>query len=88
MKFSEMKYERPDREELLKQLSELAGRIKDAKSGEEQFEIHKEFYKIYEHFVTARALVEVRNAIDTTDEFYEKENDFFDEFLPVIQGVS
>ena len=35
MKFSEMKYERPDREELLKQLSELAGRIKDAKSGEE-----------------------------------------------------
>ena len=87
MKFSEMKYERPDREKILKQLSELAGRIKAAKSGEEQFEIHKEFYKIYEHFITARALVEVRNAIDTTDEFYEKENDFFDEFLPVIQNV-
>ena len=45
MKFSDMKYERPDKEELLKQLSELTDRIKNTKSGEEQFAVHKEYYK-------------------------------------------
>ena len=87
MKFSEMNYERPNREALLKQLSELTDRIRNAKSGEEQFAIHKEYYKLYGHFITANALVEVRHSIDSTDEFYEKENDFFDEFTPLMRNA-
>ena len=87
MKFSDMKYERPDKEELLKQLSELTDRIKNAKSGEEQFAVHKEYYKLIGHFLTASALVEVRHSIDSTDEFYEKENDFFDEFTPLMRNA-
>lgn len=82
-----MKYERPDKEELLKQLSELTDRIKNAKSGEEQFAVHKEYYKLIGHFLTASALVEVRHSIDSTDEFYEKENDFFDEFTPLMRNA-
>ena len=78
MKFSEMTYERPDGEALVKELSGLTGRIKEAKSGEEQFAIHKEYYKLFGHFMTAQALVEIRHSADSTDEFYEKENDFFD----------
>ena len=87
MKFSDMKYERPDKEELLKQLSELTDRIKNTKSGEEQFAVHKEYYKLIGHFLTASALVEVRHSIDSTDEFYEKENDFFDEFTPLMRNA-
>lgn len=87
MKFSDMKYERPDKEELLKQLSELTDRIKNAKSGEEQFAVHKEYYKLIGHFLTASALVEVRHSIDSTDEFYEKENNFFDEFTPLMRNA-
>ena len=82
-----MKYERPDKEELLKQLSELTDRIKNTKSGEEQFAVHKEYYKLIGHFLTASALVEVRHSIDSTDEFYEKENDFFDEFTPLMRNA-
>ena len=87
MKFSEMTYERPDGEALVKELSGLTGRIKEAKSGEEQFAIHKEYYKLFGHFMTAQALVEIRHSADSTDEFYEKENDFFDGFMPVFKNA-
>ena len=82
-----MTYERPDGEALVKELSGLTGRIKEAKSGEEQFAIHKEYYKLFGHFMTAQALVEIRHSADSTDEFYEKENDFFDGFMPVFKNT-
>lgn len=82
-----MPYERPDGEALVKELSKLTGRIKEAKSGEEQFAIHKEYYKLFGHFMTAQTLVEIRHSADSTDEFYEKENDFFDGFMPVFKNA-
>ena len=84
MKFSEMPYERIDMEEVKKTSREIIDRTKAAASGEEQFEIHREYYKFSDNIRTSMELAMIRHDIDTTDEFYEKESDFYDEVTPII----
>ena len=83
MKFSEMPYKRIDMEEVEKEYKSIIERTKNAKSGEEQFEIHREYYKFTADVQTSMELAMIRHDIDTTDEFYEKESDFYDEVGPI-----
>ena len=46
MKFSQMQYQRVDFDQLKRDFAELERGLDAAKSGEEQFEIHKKFYEI------------------------------------------
>ncbi len=78
MKFKDMPYERPDINSLEKEIEKLIERQKNAKSGEEQFKINKDFYKLRKDFETAYNIAYIRHDADNTDEFYEKENDYFD----------
>lgn len=87
MKFSEMPYTRVDMEKVEKKYAELTERLKAAKSADEQFEIHKDYYKFSDDVFTNIELAEVRNSIDTTDEFYEKEKEFYDENAPLIESL-
>ncbi len=82
MKFKDMPYERPDIEVLERKIDELIKKQQDAKSGEEQFEINKEYYTLRKDFETAYNIAYIRHDADSTDELYEKENDYFDEILP------
>lgn len=84
MKFSEMPYKRIDMEEVEAKYKEIIERTKNAASGEEQFEIHREYYKFAGDVQTNMVLAYIRHDIDTTDEFYEKEQDFYDEVMPII----
>ena len=84
MKFSEMPYKRIDMEEVEKEYKSIIERTKNAKSGEEQFEIHREYYKFNADVQTSMELAMIRHDIDTTDEFYEKESNFYDEVGPII----
>jgi M3 family oligoendopeptidase len=43
--------------------------------------------KIRNHFETMHEIVSVRNSIDTTDVFYEKENEFMDEISPMYSSL-
>ena len=84
MKFSEMPYKRLDMDEVKKTYRDIIDRTKVAGSGEEQFEIHREYYKFMDDIRTSMELAMIRHDIDTTDEFYEKESDFYDEVTPII----
>ncbi len=84
MKFSEMPYQRVDVEATEKKLEALTERQKNAKSGEEQFAIHQEYYKLRGEYETYITLAMIRHDIDTTDEFYEKEREYYDEMMPVL----
>ncbi len=86
MKFSEMPYSRVDIKEAENGMKSIIERSKAAGSGEEQFGIHKEYYKLMRDVETNMVLASVRHSIDTTDEFYEKENDYYDEVSPLIQN--
>lgn len=83
-KFTEMKYERLDMEKVIEEFKNLIARFKAAKSGEEQFEIHKEYYSFNDHIATMSTLAHIRHDIDTTDKFYEEEQKFYDENSPLL----
>jgi len=84
MKFSEMPYKRVDEEQTKKAFEALIERSKASKSAQEQFAVHQDMYKLMDDINTNATIASVRHSIDTTDEFYEKENDFYDSFSPVL----
>ncbi|MDO4522794.1 MAG: M3 family oligoendopeptidase [Eubacteriales bacterium] len=87
MKFSEMPYQRIDMEETERRYRDIIERTRNASSGEEQFAIHLEYYDFKEDIETNMTIAQIRHDIDTTDAFYEKENDFYDEVLPILRNL-
>ncbi len=84
MKCSEMPYNRVDMDEVKKFFEQLIIDSKNAGSGEEQFELHKKYYEFMADVLTNIKLGVFRHNIDTTEEFYSKENDYIDEITPLI----
>ena len=85
MKFSEMPYKRPDPEAMIKGFQSYTEQLKNAKTYEEAravFLAYEAWYKVDE---TAITLVYIRQSIDTRDEFYNGEKDFWDEALPELE---
>jgi len=86
-KFSEYKYEKVDIEKFKSDFKKLINDFNNAESFKEQDLIMYKINKKRNEFETTHEIVRVRNSIDTTDEFYEKENEFMDEISPVYQGL-
>lgn len=87
MKFKDMPYERIDFAKAKAGLLEIMEKSKSAKNGEEQFEIHKTFYQLNDKIQTQVTLCSIRHTIDTTDEFYEKEQNYYDEQIPEYSNL-
>ncbi len=87
MKFNEMTYTRPDFEEAKKNYEELFKNFKD-QSLEEQIATINEWNKESDDFATNATLCSVRHSIDTRDEFYEKETEYFDEVGPLFSNLA
>lgn len=87
MKFNEMKYERPDFEKVVPVIEEIIGNMEKAKSPEELFKAFEEYDKEGSNLDTLFTLAYIRNKIDSRDEFYDKEKDFWDEKIPVLQEL-
>ncbi len=85
MKFSQMVYVRPELREMKKQLNELTLRLKEAKDYESAKKAFLEKETVEKHISTLRSLAHIRHTIDTRDEFYEGEEQFWDESLPVLE---
>ncbi len=88
MKFSEMPYKRPDPEALIAAFKELTERFKNAKSYEEARAVFLEKEEQSKVAQTTATLAYVRQSIDTRDEFYKKEREFWDEFGPQLEEYS
>ncbi len=84
MKFSEMPYKRVDMDEVKDFFEKLIEDSKNAKSGEEQFELHKKYYEYIGDIRTTIIIGVFRHNVDTTEEFYAKENDYIDSIYPKI----
>jgi M3 family oligoendopeptidase len=84
MKFSQMKYSRPDLAEMKAEIAALTDRLNKAESYEEARAAFVAFDTYNKHIQTLGTLSHVRHSIDTRDEFYDKENDFWDEAEPEL----
>lgn len=87
MKFTEMPYKRVDFDEVKKEFAELEKKLEGASSGEEQVAVHQEYYRLTGSVMTQMTLAEIRHDIDTTDEFYSAEQDYYDQNSPVFRSL-
>lgn len=88
MKFSEYKYERPNYDIIKKSFLELVEKIKNSTNYEEQYKYIMELNKIRKHIETMSSIASIRNSINTADEFYEKETEYWDEHAPLYEELN
>ena len=86
MKFNDYKYEKINIDETKEKFSNLIKSFSDAENLEEQTKYMDEIIKLRNHIDTMETLVSIRHSIDTTDEFYDKENEYVDEISPILFG--
>ena len=84
-KFTTLKYERPDFDAVEKGLKELTETVKNASNGQQVIDAIYEHDRREAQVYSIITIVMVRHTIDTTDEFYEKENQYLNNVLPTLQ---
>ena len=83
MRFSEIKYVRPDLSEVKAGMEALLDEMKMADSAEKQIDQVENIYKLRARFETMSNVASIRHTIDTTDTFYEEEQRYFDLNYPI-----
>ncbi|TCL49250.1 hypothetical protein EDD69_10771 [Thermolongibacillus altinsuensis] len=87
LKFSQFRYERPDVEKLKAEFHKALQMFQQATTVEAQHEAMKQINAIRNEFSTMANICYIRHTIDTNDEFYKQEQDFFDEVEPIMKGL-
>ncbi|QLY39945.1 M3 family oligoendopeptidase [Hujiaoplasma nucleasis] len=85
MKFKDYRYHRPDIENYQEKISDLLEKIGGNVDEETELKAIHEFFDLNDQLDSMATLVSIRNSLDTKDEFYQKEQDFFDENGPKLQ---
>ena len=86
--FKDYEYQRPNVEALKEQQLMLIEQFKNAQSVEGQSDIIEKFNALSNDYATMANIVFIRASIDTTNEFYQAERDYFDEVGPELEDVS
>lgn len=86
MKFNEYPYIRPDMEQFKDEFMKLLSEFNTAGRFEEQDEAMAAINRLRSVNDTYRTIASIRHSIDTNDEFYKAEKDFWDEMGPIVQG--
>lgn len=84
VKISQIKYTRPDKQQLLDKAKEFKQRLDNAQSVEEFMQVHQEYKDYFEKIGTNIRIAFIRFTQDTTNEFYAAEQDYLDEVGPEI----
>ncbi len=84
MKFNDFVYTRPDMEQLSTALKTAIANFRNATDFESANQVFQEVNERKEAFMTMYNICHIRHTINTKDEFYEKENDFFDQNNPQV----
>lgn len=88
VKFSEMPYSRPDINKMQDEFNALINEFDNAKTANEQRDTLSKINALRSDFQTYASIASVRNSINTTDSYYEKEQEFFDDSEPILKDLS
>lgn len=84
MKISEIKYVRPNKDEVLAKLADFKARFEGAASVEEFYGVHEQYKEYCEDLSTNMRIAFIRFTQDTRNEFYAAEQDYLDEIGPEL----
>ena len=88
MKVSELPYRRVTIEEVTSVMEDVIARVRSAASADEILTAREDARKILLEYQTNTALAYMRYSINTVDEFYVAENEYYDEIGPAVQNFS
>ncbi len=84
MKFSEMPYERPDIDALKEKITSLTEIMENAADFSEADAVFREINGVETYIETVNAIVYIRHTVDTLNAYYDREQKFIDENMPVL----
>lgn len=87
MHFRDFQYTRPDLKSITSKFNELLSDFTMADSAGKQVKIIAEINTLRSEFESMKEIATIRHAIDTEDEFYKNENDYFDRSEPAYIGL-
>ncbi|WAH35959.1 M3 family oligoendopeptidase [Alicyclobacillus dauci] len=87
MKFTEYPYARPDIDAMEAEFRSLVQAFTEASSFAAQVEVMAQINRLRIKLSTLGMIVHVRHTINTNDEFYKSEQDFWDQNSPRIDGL-
>ena len=85
VKIKDMKYERPDKEQVISKMERQIELVKNAKSGKDLLLAREEYNRDSEYVGTMARLASTRLNLNSRDEFYTKEMDYYNQTLPELQ---
>lgn len=88
MKFQDYKYTRPDYKEFKNKFVALVKEFDGADSFEDCEKKLEDINSLRNHILTMVVLVEIRHTIDTKDDFYNKEQEYWDENIPLYEEIN
>ena len=86
MKVSELPYRRVTIEEVTAVMEDVIPRIRNAKSVAEILAAREDYLKLLLEYATNASLASMRYTINTVDEFYVAENEYYDEIGPAANN--
>lgn len=85
MEFKDFQYQRPDIEKARNTIALLTEKVGESESFEVELKAIKDMFTLMDDIDSMETLVSIRNSVDTTDKFYETEQDFFNQNGPMLQ---
>ena len=83
--FSKIPYERPDLNEVKRQMEERTDSLRRASSYQEARDLFVAADTLKRHVATLEILVQIRHSIDTRDAFYDEEESFWNNAAPELE---
>jgi len=87
MKFSQMPYARPDIAETKAAYLRHIEALEQAETGRDAVEAYLAADEYFGHVATMAVIASIRHSLDTADKFYDAENDYLDENLPLLREL-
>ncbi|MBO5544132.1 MAG: M3 family oligoendopeptidase, partial [Oscillospiraceae bacterium] len=88
MKVKDLPYRRVTLEEIRTVLEAVLREVREAKSADAVLEAWKKQHALMLEYSSNTALAYMRYSINTVDEYYRAENDYYDEIGPEVQNWS
>lgn len=85
--FDQFEYKRPDFKRFEEDFQTALDAFEHALNAEEQHETLRHINDLRNTFSTMYNICMIRHTMDTRDEFYEQENEYFDQQTPAYQGL-
>nr|HQU58604.1 M3 family oligoendopeptidase [Saprospiraceae bacterium] len=85
--FETYQYTRPEFDAFSDTFRQSLQRFETARSYEEQDRALSQINELRTEFTSMYNICHIRHTMDTENEFYEKENEFFDQQMPAYEGL-